>query len=94
MFRRRRSAAAAVILVLALFAGAMEGFLPHTDDGCATETHCLACRSLHGGTALFVRSAVVLPVTVSAETAAPAAPRHVPWIVLNPLFSRGPPASC
>ena len=94
MFRRRRSVAAAVILVLALFAGAMEGFLPHTDDGCATEIHCLACRALHGGTALFVRSAVLLPVAVAAEAAAPASPRHIAWIVLRPLPSRGPPASC
>jgi hypothetical protein len=94
MFRRRRSAAAAVILVLALFAGTMEGFLPHTDDGCATEIHCLTCRALQGGTALFVRSAVLLPVAVPAETAVAAAPRHAPWVVLRPLPSRGPPASC
>jgi hypothetical protein len=94
MFRRRRSALFPVLLVLALLAGALEGFAPHTDDGCPTEIHCLACRTLQGGIALAVAQAVVLPAAAEAEAVVPVSSRRVPWIALPAAPSRGPPSSC
>lgn len=35
-------------------------FLPHTDDGCAVETHCLACRSHLSAVSGLALSASVL----------------------------------
>jgi hypothetical protein len=48
--------------------GAMLGadVLEHTDDGCAVEVHCIACRTLHGAAAVPMPSA---PVCVRLESA-------------------------
>lgn len=34
----------ALALVTVVGMGLIEGYLPHTDDGCKVEIHCLACR--------------------------------------------------
>lgn len=38
-------------------------FLPHTDDGCAVESHCVACRA-HMAALADLTKPVVLAVTV------------------------------
>jgi len=41
---RRNRLAFTLLAALALCTGLfIESFVPHTDDGCAVETHCLAC---------------------------------------------------
>ena len=42
----------ALLLVALVAATALQGFAPHTDDGCRTEIHCQACR--HGLASLAV----------------------------------------
>ena len=71
----------------------LEGFGPHTDDGCRTEVHCLACRTAlvrrASGTAPVVAAPAVVavePVTVPARTIPLDRVRGV-------LPSRGPPFS-
>jgi len=46
--RRCTTSVAVTALALAAAVGLLlaEGFLPHTDDGCEVELHCLACRLL------------------------------------------------
>ena len=89
---RRRALAWVALLALVCVGGALveESFV-HTDDGCAVEIHCIACRLAVGNTAV-VGPVIVLPVAVRATTpvAAPAdsnlheaAPRQSP--------SRAPP---
>ena len=68
-----------------------EGYLPHTDDGCAVETHCAVCAS-HIGTAAV--SATLAPVHVGLEVVGFVAPEAV-GKTLEPAVpasaSRGPP---
>ena len=35
----------ASVLAARVCLGGLADFLPHTDDGCAIETHCIACRA-------------------------------------------------
>jgi hypothetical protein len=92
--RSRSIAAAATLALLAVLGIALvEATLVHTDDGCAVEIHCLACR--------FALSAtVVTPPRVGVEPALAASG----WVTLGPRRgflaprlraapSRGPPAS-
>ena len=93
MFRLHRRAALAALLLVALLGGVVEGFLPHTDDGCPTEIHCLVCRSAYGRTAVAVAPAAPRPVAVVTLAApADATPRAAQF---HPRahVSRGPPAS-
>ena len=54
---------AALLLVSLVSAFAVEAYV-HTDDGCAVEIHCLACRHAAGSTATFeVR--VALPEAIA-----------------------------
>lgn len=94
---RARSRSLCALAVLALVASLglalAEQALPHTDDGCALEIHCVACRLLLG-------SVVVAPTQLSLE------PRltlvgdvATPELFAPPIRarraspSRGPPAS-
>jgi len=92
--RARRSVVLVTVLLAALLGGAAEGFLPHTDDGCPTETHCLVCRTVQGRTAAVVGAVSLVAVALAAEVVpAPPAPRLV-CAASRPHLSRGPPASC
>ena len=84
----------AVLLFLAVATASVgDGFLVHTDDGCATETHCLTCRSVLARTAdvALVPSITPFVAMVSAVAAPdlpapePATPRHI--------APRGPPTA-
>jgi len=81
----------AVAALLCVSAALVQESFVHTDDGCAVEIHCTACRLVAGSTAV-VSPAIVLPVavrttalvTVAADSSlCEAAPREAP--------SRAPP---
>jgi len=69
-------------------------FLPHTDDGCALESHCLACRA-HISAVTDLVTFATLPLGPSAITAfewtVDARPLEAPVRLLPP--GRAPPAS-
>jgi hypothetical protein len=89
---RRRALIAIALLAIACLAGALvdESFI-HTDDGCAFETHCVAC--LLSATSVVVASAAVsVPIVLE----------RVGFLSVTPAFSvheadvhsevsRGPP---
>jgi hypothetical protein len=59
----RRTASVLAIALLAAFSIALaEDAFFHTDDGCAVERHCLACRWHHG--------AAASPTSITAPVAA------------------------
>ena len=83
----------ALLLVASLFAGALLDFAPHTDDGCRTEIHCLACRSALGCQAVAAATAHTLASLHVVGTIAEAEivqPRPVPCTDCAP---RGPPSA-
>lgn len=55
---------AGLMAAWALLAGlglmTLDGYLPHTDDGCSVEIHCVVC-SVHLGTAAVVSTSPALP---------------------------------
>ncbi|HUG54769.1 MAG TPA: hypothetical protein VMR21_14265 [Vicinamibacteria bacterium] len=93
MLRRRRSVLAAAVVVFALLAGALEGLFPHTDDGCRTEIHCIACRSLQGRTAVVAGPAIPAPAARVPELLPATESRPLPCAARRPAVSRGPPAA-
>ena len=69
-------------------------FLPHTDDGCAVEIHCLTCRAhISAVTDLVTFASLPLgPSAISAfERSADPGPKDAPVRLLPP--GRAPPAS-
>ena len=87
-----RRAAALWVLAALCAASFLAPFAPHTDDGCQTEIHCLACRSAVAGR-VVTDAGPVAAVTLALVGLAAAAPRAV---LADPtcsaLTSRGPPA--
>ena len=68
-----------------------DGFLPHTDDGCAFETHCLVC-CVNLGHVAIAAPAVPLPGPALIVEWVHAAAAPVPAGVTRPTdTSRGPP---
>jgi hypothetical protein len=84
--------AGVALLGLATITVVME-YLPHTDDDCAVEIHCLACRWTVGHTAT-TPTTVVLDVTRDFLERLPVPVPHAPQkgdvLVTD---SRGPPFS-
>jgi hypothetical protein len=91
---RRGRPFAALVWVLALVTLALAGqdLLPHTDDGCAVEVHCVLCRTaaVHPGTAIAIAQGPAQRVLARDWPAAEAT-----GSVLDTAFSstdpRGPP---
>jgi hypothetical protein len=81
------------LLALALLASALwvQDFADHTDDGCQTETHCLACRSALARMAM--PSVAPAPVATPAVAGTATAPddRVVLPTLPSDRPSRGPP---
>jgi hypothetical protein len=68
-------------------------YLPHTDDGCAVEIHCLACRTSLSQTATTT-TALVLPAPAEwVEWRAVERPRSLQGGTVRVATSRGPPLS-
>jgi hypothetical protein len=68
--RRRTWAWIALAVLVCVSAALVEESFVHTDDGCAVEIHCIACRLAAGSTAV-VSPAIVLPAAM--QTTAPVA---------------------
>ena len=90
--RRPRRLAAVGLLALVAFGTAFaEASFVHTDDGCAVEVHCLACRWTVGTTA--VAAPVFSLTTVLAPLGAPPESPATPRAETTPeaIVARGPP---
>jgi len=89
MLMRRFSAVA--LCLLAALAGGYVGEYAHTDDGCAFETHCLACQRQVGSLAVV---APPLTASVAFEAVGSAAPPARVALLPAPIRAeapRGPP---
>jgi hypothetical protein len=88
-----RRAAALLLLAAVCAAVLVAPFAPHTDDGCQTEVHCLACRTAVAGNAA---TTVDPAVSVALELVGLAAADARPAAAERPASStpsRGPPAN-
>jgi hypothetical protein len=83
----------ALLLLTSLFAGALQDFGTHTDDGCGTEIHCLACRSALGRQAIASSTAVTLAGLHTVGTVVEDQPVQPEPIRLDVHTSRGPPSA-
>ena len=80
-------------MLLAWFAGAaVEPFVVHTDDGCAVEIHCLACRWAHAAAAIAPPPPRPPLAVEVARAVPPPAERLTAQVPREPLPARGPPA--
>ena len=59
--RRRPARAVIALLLLAGLGAAVAGQAVHTDDGCAVETHCVACRQAVASIAVTTPPVVLTP---------------------------------
>ena len=77
--------------LLSVGAAIVQESFVHTDDGCAVEVHCLACRLAAGTTSIVVAGAAPPPVPAPSGVIAPEAAAFVAQArpVLRP--SRAPP---
>lgn len=90
--RARWSTAWALVAVAGLGLMALDGYLPHTDDGCAVETHCVVC-SGHIGTAAVVAAQPTLPQPFALGGRVPAEACSRPAEFTAPVSAaRGPPS--
>jgi len=83
----------ALALVTVVGMGLIEGYLPHTDDGCKVEIHCLACRWAMASTAVSAplsapSLALELTGTIDGQTRGEPLDRSA-----DRPSSRGPPLS-
>lgn len=92
MSPNERRTVAGLLLVAAL-GGALwlAGFAPHTDDGCQTEVHCLACRSAYTRAAVPAPADGAAVALVAVGAAAVAAATSVAEGAPSIVSSRGPP---
>lgn len=91
---RYRGLAGAVLALAVLWLGVwLPGFAEHTDDGCQTEIHCLACRAAYARAAVL--EAAPGPPVALPMAGAPAAAHEAPGLEAAPSrrSSRGPPRS-
>ena len=92
-FRFRRLVWVAFLALLCVSAALLEESFVHTDDGCAVEIHCEACRLLAGTTAV-IGPPLVLPAVVPTNVPLVAAVRSKPRQVARcDSPSRAPPSA-
>src|SRR5687767_14548648 len=93
--RPRTRAFRFVALALLLCAGlvAAQESLVHTDDGCAVEIHCLACRWAYSADAVFVAAPALLVLHDVVHAVVPAPGRPVSRTAIDVPAPRGPPAA-
>lgn len=85
---------AIALLVLAALVSAMGAdFLPHTDDGCATEVHCVACRSALGRQGVTFTTAVTLAHLDAVGTIVERTLFRIEIVARDVAASRGPPSA-
>jgi hypothetical protein len=89
----RRLAGVAFLALVCVSAALLEESFVHTDDGCAVEIHCEACRLL-AGTAAVIGPPLVLPAVVPTSVPVVAAVRAKPRQTARcDSPSRAPPLS-
>lgn len=84
-----------VALALLLCAGLVvaQESLVHTDDGCAVEIHCLACRWAYSADAVFVAPPAPLVSQEAVQSILPAPNQSVSRMAIDVPAPRGPPAA-
>lgn len=92
MATRNRVGYAAVLVLLA-FAAGLAGAFVHTDDGCAVERHCGACRTALVNTGTLPAVATVVPAVQPAEGLIPTRHSAALSAPLATDSNRGPPAA-
>jgi hypothetical protein len=91
--RRARTASFVAVALLLALAAQVAGSAVHTDDGCAVERHCRACRLALASAGAAAPEVPQLSASDSIEAVgleAPAPLRDVP-VASHP--SRGPPSA-
>lgn len=68
-----------------------DGFLPHTDDGCEVEVHCLACRLSVGQAATTAAVVIVTAPATRVERVSINIPRAPLPPDVHAANTRGPP---
>ncbi len=87
----QRKLVLAVLLLVGMAVATIEESFIHDDDGCAVETHCIACLLQLGSTGVVTDTFSVPPVVaLLEEVVLPAAPSHESTAPRG-LVSRGPP---
>jgi hypothetical protein len=81
----------ALLLLASLGAGVGQDAFAHTDDGCAVEIHCLACRTAANRVDAPAAVPALQPGLAPVATVAAEAPRLVAKAAPAPTDSRGPP---
>jgi hypothetical protein len=91
---QRGSWPAIALLVLAALVTVMGAdFLPHTDDGCPTEVHCVACRSALGRHAVTFTTVVTLTHLHVVGEVVERTPTRIELVAREAAASRGPPST-
>lgn len=84
--------AALALLVCAGLVAAQEAVV-HTDDGCAVEVHCLACRWAYSADAVSVEAPAPLVLNEAPEAAPVESRVQLPRSSPDVPTPRGPPAA-
>jgi hypothetical protein len=80
-----------LVTLLAVLVGGFLGDFVHTDDGCAFETHCLACQRNLGSVAVVTPDLAALP-TLQPLDSTPTSPTFaIVAAVIRAEAPRGPP---
>jgi hypothetical protein len=83
---------AALLALVAFGAAVTEAAFVHTDDGCAVELHCLACRTAVSGVAVLGPDPAPAPHLLAIGLVATPAPAVARPAALLDAPSRAPPA--
>ena len=90
--RRRTHVRGVALLALLAFLGVFAAAFVHTDDGCAVEIHCLACRHAVGTTAVSPPAPLPLAAELVDLGAVPQPPgAFAPRFAPRTDATRGPP---
>jgi hypothetical protein len=91
---QRGSWPAITLVVLAALVSVLGAdFLPHTDDGCPTEVHCVACRSALGRQAVTFTTPVTVMHLQAVGTVVERTPFRIELVARDVAASRGPPSA-
>lgn len=91
--RRARALPLLAVLLLAALAASVVGPLVHTDDGCAVEQHCTACRTALASLGVAPPAAPLIAVAERAEPGAPDPGAAARAGAILAELTRGPPAA-
>ena len=95
VIRMRRSTKAlafvALLALIGLSVALYEESFAHTDDGCAVEVHCIACRLLLGSATVLATAPILAPAIVSVAVPIAAEPLARTTVAPRLFQSRAPP---